>query len=313
MILMTRQLYVANINVVFGKEEEPLIERIYDIIIPALTSGIVRQASSKTKYIFDSVCLKEIAKDEWVIQGIIIKDTVLDVMSEYTQNKGLQMTEKHIPSSPYSFFMIYLKNHRMVLVKNQSGSQDIRSFTGTFKEILKRYVVKFNHETANETEKLPFPSIAITGIKTAASVKESLKDVEKINELVIKFFPLNSEWDYEPVYGGIDEKIRKRIQSKNGRMVFPSPQSKEGVAEMIEETEGLVRTELKVTYKSGSGKKIGRIKDNQISETMSVEITGELYEAADEIYGIGQGIKALNVQTNNHINDYNKFLAKQKE
>ena len=79
----TKQLYVANINIVFGKEEEPLIERVDDIIIPALTSGIVKKSGEKTRFIFEDVLLREIEEDEWVIQGLFIKDTVLDVMSEY--------------------------------------------------------------------------------------------------------------------------------------------------------------------------------------------------------------------------------------
>lgn len=319
-----KQLSVANINVVFGKNEEPLIERIDDIVLPALKSGIIKQATKRTRYIFNDISLNEIDEDNWVIQGIIIKDTILDVMSEYTQDEGLQKTEKHIKSSPYSLFIIYLKNHRMVLVKNQSSSPDIRSFAGAFKYMIKSYINSYNkdNDKDNTENKLPLPSIAVTGIKTAASVKESLENVEKINELVIKFFPLNAEWDYDPVFGAIDEKIRKTIQSKKGRMIFPSPQSKDGVADMIESTEGLVETELRVTYKAdgdnqfddeSNKKRIGRIRDNQISDIMTVDVYKQLDEAYDEIHSFGKDIRALNVQTKNQIVDYNKFLEKRKK
>ena len=35
-------------------------------------------------------------------------------------------------------------------------------------------------------------------------------------------------------------------------MVFPSPGNIDGVAEMIEKTDGLVKTEMKVRYKEGT-------------------------------------------------------------
>lgn len=322
-VMDTKQLCVANINMVFGKEEEPLISRIDDIVMPALKSGIIRQVSDRTRYIFENVELKEISEGEWIIQGLLIKDTILDVMSEYTNREGLQKTEKHIQSSPYSLFLIYLKNHRMVLVKNQSGSPDIRSFSGVFKYVIKSFVNSYNSKLKEEQreQKLPSPSVSITGIKTATSVKESLKNVEKINELVIKFFPLNAEWDLSPIYGEIDEQIRKTIQSKKGRMIFPSPRSKEGVAKMIEATEGLVETELKVTYRSEGNKfddepgkkRTGKIKDNQISEVMSVDIYNELDGAYNEVYEFGKDIQALNVQTKNHIIDYQRFIRSRKK
>ena len=138
----SKQLYVANINMVFGKDEEPLIKRVDDIVVPALQSGIKRKVGDKTKFIFSNVVLREITKDEWVIQGLIVKDTVLDIMSEYSPDTGFEKTEKHVNSAPFSLFIIYLKNHRMLLVKNQNGSPDIRSFSATFKFILNEYVKK---------------------------------------------------------------------------------------------------------------------------------------------------------------------------
>lgn len=317
----TKQLCVANVNLVFGKDEEPLIQHLDDIVLPALQSGIVREATSKTRYIFEDVCLNEISEDNWVIQGILIKDTILDVMSEYTHTAGLQKTDKHVKSSPYSLFILYLKNHRMVLVKNQAGSPDIRSFSGTFKYVIKTYINIYNRQMSAGAgdRKLPLQSVSVSGIKTAGSVKESLKDVEKINQLIIKFFPLNAEWDYDPIFGAIDAKIRKTIQSKKGRMVFPSPKSIDGVAEMIEATEGLVKTELKVTYKADNPleddarRRSGTIKDDQISEIMSVDVYNSLDEAYDEINRFGQNIHALNYQTPNHIIDYEEFLKTRKK
>lgn len=310
----SKQLYVANINMVFGKDEEPLIKRVDDIVVPALKSGIKRKVGDKTKFIFSNVVLREITKDEWVIQGLIVKDTVLDIMSEYSPDTGLEKTEKHVNSAPFSLFIIYLKNHRMLLVKNQNGSPDIRSFSATFKFILNEYVKKENLNSEQNTDiaKLPRPMIFVSGIKTATSVKETLKDVEKINQLILKFYPLNAEWDYDPIFGDIDQKLRKKAQSKKGRMIFTSPQSKEGVADIIEGTDGVVKSVMKVTYKGradADGKKrTGTIQDDQISEVMSIDVYRDLEDAYDEVNEFGKSIKAINVQTKNHIIDYQEFL-----
>ncbi len=314
----TKQMYVADLNIVFGKKEEPLIEHIDDIVLPALQDGLYIEASERIGYVFENVKLNEIESNEYVIQGILIKDTILDVMSEYSRENGLEKTDKHFKSSPYSVFIVYLKNHRMVLVKNQSGSPDIRSFGSALKEAMKRYVVGQNQERKlNAVELLPMPKANIAGIKTVQSVKEALKDVEKISQLVFKFYPLNEEWDYGSVFGEIDKKIRKEIESKKGKMVFPSPKSKDGVAEIIKATEGLVQSEMKVIYKSDlsvSGtKKKGVIRDSEISEVMNVDLINELDEAYLEIHESGKGIKALEIQTQNNLLSYQRFLSKKKK
>lgn len=314
----TKQMMVADLNVVFGKEEESLISRLDDIVLPALQSGIKREASEKTKFIFEEVQLSEVSKDDFAIQGILIKDTIVDVRAEYSDELGLEKLDKHYKTAPYSLFIIYLKNHRMVLVKNQRESPDIRSFTSTFRDVIKTYVREYNNQNKKDKKSLlPFPIVNSAGIKTALSIKESLKDVEKIRELIFKFYPLNEEWDFDNVFADIDEKIRRTIESKKGCMVFPSPKSKDGVAEIIEATQGVVKTEMKVIYKSDisySGtKKRGTIKDEEISEIMNVDLNGELLSAYKEINDYKKDIPALNFQTDNHIIDYNQFINKYKK
>lgn len=314
----TKQMYVADLNVVFGKNEEPLIKWVDNIVLPALSANLGNEESEKTTYIFDDIKLKEIEENEYIIQGILIKDTVLEVMSEYTKDKGLEKKNKRIKSSPYSIFMIYLRNHRMVLVKNQNGSPDIRSFGSAFKNSVKRYVTDQNNIRKSEGKDLyPMPKTHIAGIKTTQSVKESLKDVEKIQQLIFKFYPLNSEWDCDSMFGEIDEKIRKTISSKKGRMIFQSPESKEGVAKIIEATEGLVKTEMKVLYNSDVSltgtKRKGTIKDSEISEVMNIDITSELDQAYEEIYMDNKKITALNFQTENSTIDYQEFLRRRKK
>lgn len=311
-----KQMYVGDLNTVFGKEEVPLLRRMDDIVFPALVSDIVITSSETTKYFFDDVEIKEMG-DELVLCGLLIKDTILEVKTEYSKEDGLKKTDKHFQSSPYSLFMIYLKNHRMLLVKNQNGSPDLRSFSFAFRHTIDEYVRRHNKKVREEGKQedfFPFPKVNVSGIKSAESVREALKDVKKITELSVKFYPLNSEWDYGNVFGDIDI-IRKEIGSKKGQMIFPSPGNIEGVAEMIEKTEGLVKTEMKVRYKEGTkgNRKTGKIKDNMISDISNIYISGDLDAAYDQIEELKPGIKSLNTISKNGIIEYEKYVNSKKK
>lgn len=120
----TKKMTVANLNVVFGEQEEPMVYHIDDVIIPALTSGIFRKSGQNTRFLFNDVMLRKFY-GEYVLCGLVIKDTVLEIQSEYNDEVGLTKTDKSMQSAPYSLFMIYLKNHRMVLVKKEAQIYDL--------------------------------------------------------------------------------------------------------------------------------------------------------------------------------------------
>lgn len=315
----SKQMYVADINAVFGKGEEPLIRYMDEIVLPALTGNIVAESTEKTRYFFEDVEIREL-NGEYVLSGLLIKDTILEVKSEYTQEDGLKKTDKHFKSSPYSLFLVYLKNHRMMLVKNQNGSPDTRAFSFAFRSVIDKYIRKHNddirgNKDIEEKVYYPFIRVKVSGIKTSASVKDALKDVEKITELTLKFYPLNSEWDYGNVFGDIDSKIRKVIGSTKGKMTFPSPKDIDGVASVIEGTEGMAKTEMKVKYKEGThgNKKNGKIKDHEISDVANINVRKDLDSAYDEVASLKSDIAAMNVESENNIIEYEEYLKRRNE
>lgn len=84
--------------------------------------------------------------------------------------------------------MIFLKNHRMVLVKNQKGSPDIRSFKSTFSGVIHKYISIENkcRKEKHQQMLLRPKNVAVTGIKTKQSIKEVLKGHDKKN--IMGFF-----------------------------------------------------------------------------------------------------------------------------
>ena len=311
-----KQMYVADVNTVFGKNEESLVSHIDDTVLPALTSEYVYRSTEKTKYFFKEVGIRKLG-DEYVLSGLLIKDTILEIKSEYSREEGLKETDKKINSAPYSLFLIYLKNHRMMLIKNQDGSPDIRGFQTAFRNIIKIYIREYNEHLKNDAsietkEFLEYPKVNVAGIKTAMNVKEALSGVKKITEMTVNFYPLNAEWDMQNIFSGIDDKIRKKVGSSKGKIVLRSPKDIDGVAELIEQSEGLVKTNLKVEYRTQNeqNKKRGTIKDNEISAVSDIDVVGDLKDAYGQMDNIKQGIASMNVVSQNNVVEYEEFLRK---
>ena len=104
---------VANFNLVFyGKDEEPLLAYFDSILMPALTSGITREIGD-AKYFLMNVGVEETEEGEYVLRGLIIKQTVLEVKSDLDENGKLIEKDEKYPTAPFSTFVIYLKNHRI--------------------------------------------------------------------------------------------------------------------------------------------------------------------------------------------------------
>ena len=316
----SKKMYLANFNVTFGDKEDPLLLWLDEFVLPAMNSGIKREVSEKLSYMFQNV---EIVKynDEYVLEGILIKDTTLDIYNQLDEEAELIDTEQHPKSAPYSAFIIYLKNHRMALVKRQSGSPDLRSFSATLIDVIKEYRRKENKvRRINKEPLLPYMVCGIKGIKNEKDIQTALKDVKRIKKLTLKVLPQNNE--IGGLYGiidGLQEELRKKSESKALSVVVTSPNSKKGVEEIIKDTENLVEVSMDVEYYSDGidsdgkeRKRTGKIKDSDISQTMDIQITDDLKENISDIYEYCANIDSLHVNTAN-IEDYKKYISKRKE
>lgn len=127
----------AIFNITFGEDDDPLLEHFEDIIYPAFTSDIIIKAN-KLQYEFNDVKLIKNKNTKFVLVGNLVKHTTYTKETEVTNNEIVYNYEE-LNSSPFSRFIIFLENHRMMLIKNENNSPDIRSFQLTTREILKRY------------------------------------------------------------------------------------------------------------------------------------------------------------------------------
>lgn len=266
-----KRTFIANFNLVFyGKDEEPLLSQFDTILMPALMSG-EKRTSGDSKYFLLDVGIRQDEDDEYVLKGLIVKQTVLEVKSDLDENGRLIEKDEKYPTAPFSMFAIYLKNHRMVYVQNQKGSPSLDNFKATIKYLLNLYVDKKSKELNKE---LPIPILNVVGIPMRKKLKDALEEVDKINQLCLRFYPLNGDIDYSGLFGGISKDIRGAADSKRADLILKSPKNINGVIDIVEKSGGTVKPIFEVTYKDKKNgkKRTGKIKDEEIAESMELEI-----------------------------------------
>lgn len=257
---MKNNVAIANFNVTFGKHDKPLLEYFDSIVYPAFISGDIRyrmlDGGQWDKYYFIDVKVVEPKEGDYVLTGKLVKETVLEIKSKIEDQK-LVATDEHYPSAPYSTFYIYLKNHRMVLIKNQKGSPDIKTFGVTSRTIMQNYIKKYNKKIEEinlkkadeeKIEMLPYARVEVVGIPMKKDLREALSGVSKIRRLKLRMYPLNGDLKLNALVEDISSELRGAVGSKTGNITLNSPESKEGVIELINASQGVFDTTLEVEY-----------------------------------------------------------------
>lgn len=271
-MLIDKTSYIANFNLTFGTENLPMLTQFENIIFPAFTrekDELKRKKNKNTNYFFEQVKLTNVNGD-FVLAGLIVKSTKLEVKSRIIDGK-LVRTDEVYPSDPYSYFLINLKNHRMVLVKNQNGSPTLKNFSATARDILFNYIREQNSLIENKDDKLPLPSLNVVAIPFEGTIEEQLKGVKKINSITLKFYPRNGDIMENETVDELTETLIA-LGSKTGYLRFNSPQNKESVSKVVKDTKGLLQPSLKVQFKNGTS---GTLKDDSLTEVMSIPIDEE--------------------------------------
>ena len=278
-------MHYANFNVTFGSKDEPMLTHFSDIVFPAFLNKEFRRVNSgaKTSFYVSDVEIKEI-NNEYVLAGNYIKDTQYDVFTTVQDGK-LVDTPQQVPTAPYSRFIIFLKNHKMILIRNEGKSPDVRSFQNTVNKMLHHYIRQHNLKMVNEESKLPFAYVNIVDIPLSKDIEEVLKTVKQIKKLRLKFFPLNNDINPELIAQGIDEQLKK-TRSRNALLEFTSPESRNEVKELLDGSAGLATIRMDVVDAQGNKTKINE--DSFVSQK-KVPLTHNI-EPANDAYFVEQAM-----------------------
>lgn len=316
-IMNNKNGYTANFNVVFGKgkEEKPLLDYFDTIVMPTLLMDVKKKIGDN-EYKIINVEVENIAGFGMVLKGVLVKNTLLEIKSRMKMNGEMLEINELYPSSPYSIFIISLKNHRMILVKNQKGSPDIRSFSSVFKSLIASYTRDENRRRkSNEEPLLPEANINIVGLPIKESIEDYLRDVKKINKLTLKFYPLNGDIDISDIFQGITTEVRQIVGSETGHIVLNSPTSVNGIVEVLEDAYGTVEAKFNVTYNDNNK---GVINNGNISEKIQIPVKSESFvEMQKELIDSIVKIENLKKTSKQNLQIYNmnnskivKFLKK---
>ena len=260
-----KKVTIANFNCTYGEKDEPMLTYFEDLILPAFKSNFKRSASKQDNYFFDKVQLIEYKPNDYVLTGILIRSTILEVKSRYYIDSGLVDVNDKIKTDPYSIFAIYLKNHRMILLQNQKGSPDIRSFRATIRDIMEQVRNTFNK---NNNNKIPYINLNITTIPSKYEIKKQLENMKSIKKLSLKFYPLNGDVDPSSTIASLRSQLDS-LGSKAGSLDFKNPKNINNVSNFIENTKGTSETTLFATFKDGSSRKIV---NDEFSENIIITI-----------------------------------------
>lgn len=276
-------MHLANFNITFGEKEEPMLMHFEKIIYPAFMSGIKRGKEGEYPvFSISDVEIKKCENNEYVLVGNYIKDTEYQIRTKM-ENGTLVSAPGQVPTAPYSRFIVFLKNHRMILVRNEQASPDIRSFQATVRLVLNRYTRNANKQKKDElekTEKLPYAIVNIVDIPQKEDIQEVLKGVAKIDWVKLRFFPLNNDLDQQPLTNHFRNEMKK-MGANTANASFNSPESKQGVQEFIEDAtkSGLVATTMHVIDNDGEEK---TIKEDSFSSNRKIAFATDLTSGDDE-------------------------------
>lgn len=298
-----KRISIANFNVVFyeGEKEKALLDYFDKIVMPVFTSGIVRTVGDATYRLMNvNICEND---GDYILTGLIVKKTVLEVKSDLAPDGTLVKLDEKYPTAPFSTFIIYLKNHRMLYAENQKGSPTLKSFRGMMQYMFNKYMRPMNKE-----EKVDIiPIVNIVGIPSRSKLKETLKEVEKVEKLTLRFYPLNGDLDLKGVFEGLSTDLRKLVGAKNGEIMLRSPQNINGIIDVVDEAEGTVEPIFEVRYPD---KRKAKIRNDLLSERMEIEILGDnVQEEIEELLSKGKEIKNLSYVSRGNGEIYEKNLS----
>ena len=267
-----KKLSIANFNITYGQDNEPMLTHFHDILYPTFCNEQKVRTSKNVSY-FSDVELKLI-NSEYVLTGNLIRETHYRVRTIVVDNE-LVSSPNSVPTAPYSRFLIYLKSHRMILVKNEGQSPNLKSFQAVLRKVVERYIREVNRE--RDKADLPlFPNalINIVNMPLPDSIDETIKEFAKIKSINLRFFPLNNDIDPAPLLGLVRSTMNS-IDSKTGNLTFNSPKSANGISDLFQDSVASGIASATVTGEKEDGTKV-KITDNQLGSELQIPSAGNL-------------------------------------
>lgn len=303
-----KTLTLANFNCLFMMNEKdyPMLDFF----------NIIRKASLSDKryrgMFLYSTKIIETKTMGYCLYGKIIKDTQLEINSRYNKETHIleELPKKELhQSSPYSEFILILKNHRLLFTPSQKGSPTISNLRSVFKSNITDILRNCNRKK-DEKNKLLLKFFDIIELPKKVNIVKELTKFEKISSFSLTFFQLNN--DILNNFFDSTQKLKAEIKSSEMTQQFKNPQDKELIAKMIQKTDGMVNIELKAKKKDEAEK---TYRNDDFKEKVEIDLPDFLPLEENVQLLIDQKLYDDRIKkvSNENQSTYERFIKKMKE
>ncbi len=241
--MAVNEIQFANFVCKFGKV--PMRQFLRRIILPAFTDDkLVRAYGEGTYFHLYDVKLREVTRNgkvRHVIQGRVIKNTMISRDQYFDPNLGIVKDRRALSSSPSAFFVLIIENHRLIYLNETPGAPDLGSFASTMRKFIhekyNRYIdfvfeVAKNERKGNPdiervtkkslSEETPRPKIEVVPLSDPTDIDSFLDRYDNLKRVEFKIIDTNDEIDA----GELFQKIRdtfEDLHSTQTKIVSSNP------------------------------------------------------------------------------------------
>ncbi|MEK7952798.1 hypothetical protein [Luteolibacter soli] len=300
----TKSLYleVANFVVKFG-DHLNLVDLFEEVVAPALTDDTLRRSFTGTHYLLHEPRLVNL-KDDLGVVGRLVKDEVIASEQQLIENE-LRPTEDTLHSSPSSLFLLVVGSHRLIYVRENTGSPSVGTFQATLAKFLKLkhkafidFQSKIEHpgigrmQKKQLVEKYPYPSISITPIANEGSVEDFIKKFARLKSITTTLKKTNSEFDND----GLFDQVRTSQDLLKSTKTTLRYENKEGLNkdEATKQVAALAKQgnhDLQLNGVDFGGSEMKGDEDSLKLKHSIPELSEDLESAALELYGAFKRLK----------------------
>lgn len=218
------KMNLANFTCKFG-EKFVMLDFFEEVVLPAFIGKNVRKFGDAQYSILNPTLLK-FGDGELAISGRFVKDTIIE-RSQVLVNGELVEDRQEMESAPTSFFMLFLSNHKLLYVRENSGAAPLSSFASTISLFLgdayKKWVRGIYDERKKSHNKIkwadlhrefPPPVLTVTPLLSESSVTAFLEKFRTVNTVEIRLLGTNHELDNSPIFEDMRE-IQEKIGADN--------------------------------------------------------------------------------------------------
>lgn len=278
-----------------------MADRLREIVLPAFTDDtLVREARGSSFHLLDVQLAPSIAgvENEPVVTGRFVQDTTLRREQVYDPASGkLIPDEASLATSPSAFFILFLKDHRLVYFAETRHAPTLASFQSTMQSFLTRkhrdHIEKIYKTTSPSNksitkkalkEELPVPNLTVVQLTNSEDLNSFIDQFEKLQKIEIVVHQKNDEPVFSSLIQNLDElndltgaKTSKVISSDNSGL------DKEGTKEALRTTTDGANETIRLSGVDETGNRIAGENEDFSITTIIEDTSGTTTQKADKI------------------------------